>query len=107
MAGELGEPRTRGPGPAAPSLAVRRWTHGPGGDPGPTLDPGPAGPQAWQHNQQKKQGTLAQHRRFPGINSDCMALGRLQEGAKYSHGMWEQCVDMFRNFQKMIKQQHT
>ena len=50
------------------------------GDPGvAAADPGPAGTQAWRRPRpggtiidQETQGTLAQHRQFLGINSDCM-----------------------------------
>jgi len=51
------------PGPAVdPGLPV---------DPGLAVDPGQAGTRAQRHNHQETQGTLAQHRRFLGINSDC------------------------------------
>ena len=50
---------------------------GPEVDPGPVVDPGPAGTRARRHNQQETQGTLAQHRRFLGINSDCTQLFKI------------------------------
>ena len=34
-----------------------------------------------------------------------MALGRLWEAAKYSHGVWEQFADIFKDFQQL--QEHT
>ena len=48
-------------------------------DQGLAVDLGLAVDEAQRHNQQETQGTLAQHRRFLGINSDCIPMsGRLR-----------------------------
>jgi len=36
------------------------------------------------------------------FSCDYMALGRLQEAAKYSHGVWEEFADLFRDVQKWV-----
>jgi len=47
---------------------------GPAGGPEPVGGPGPGGDLGRWQNQQETQGTLAQHKRFLGINFNCKAL---------------------------------
>ena len=94
--------RTQGHGTEARNLdpGPRVWGPRPG-DPGPgtwTWEPGPADPDpvlGLNREFIRKFDGKSQHLQHFESFLIIMALGRLREDAKYSHGAWEQHADIF------------